>query len=447
MTKKAYRLVSEGMRFLGTDIWRIRVDTIPWRKALYIRPLRVVSLAIRAFNEDQCMFRASALTFYSLLSIVPVLAMAFGIAKGFGFQEALERQLYDSFYGHEEVIENVTVFANSMLDSTKGGLIAGVGVLVLFWTVIRVLGNVESAFNHILSFSRSRNLGRKISDYMATMFICTVLLVLSSALNVVIKTQVTSAVQSFSMLGSVSPAIFFFMKLLPYCAIWLLFTFLYMFLPNGKISLKYGLPAAIAAGTLFQLFQWAYLSFQFGVAKYNAIYGSFAALPLFLIWLQISWLIVLFGAELLFSIKNERAYEFSSDCSRLSYRSKQALMLHVVYFIVRNFCQGKPPVGLQQIISNLKIPQSLAEQILEVLTKAGVVSEICIREGGGMRAYQPAQDVNLFTIRYVIDKLEQQGGHEMPVPPNRDLEKIKEKLDQLHALEASADANVLLKDV
>jgi len=446
MRNRANKLISGGMRFFGEDLWRIRLDAIPWWKAVYIRPLRVVLLGFRAFNEDQCMFRASALTFYSLLSIVPVLAMAFGIAKGFGFQEALERQLQESFYGQEEIIENVTVFANSMLESTKGGLIAGVGVLVLFWTVIRVLGNIESAFNHILNFPKSRSMGRKVSDYMATMFICTILLISSSALTVVIKSQVTTAVQSFSILGSVSPAIFFVMKLLPYCAIWLLFTFLYMFLPNGKVSWKFGLPAAIAAGTLFQLFQWAYVSFQFGVTKYNAIYGSFAALPLFLVWLQISWLIVLFGAELLFSIKNESDYEFAPDFSRISYRLKKTVMLQVVHFLVKRFCRGAPPVTAAQMVEALKVPKSLLQQILMEVKAAGIVSEICPDEGGA-RAYQPAQNVDLFTVKYVIDKVEQQGVNHVPVLSGTDFENIKESLNGLERFAEKASTNVLLKEI
>lgn len=446
MRNKANKLISKGMRFFGEDLWRIPLDAVPWWKALYIRPLRILLLSFRAFNEDQCMFRASALTFYSLLSIVPVLAMAFGIAKGFGFQETLERQLHESFYGHQEVIDNVTVFANSMLESTKGGLMAGVGVLVLFWTVIRVLGNIESAFNHILNFSRSRSMGRKVSDYMATMFICTVLLVLSSAVTVVIKSQVTSAVESFSILGSVSPAIFFLLKLLPYCAIWLLFTFLYMFLPNGKISLKFGLPAAIGAGTLFQLFQWAYVSFQIGVTKYNAIYGSFAALPLFLVWLQISWLIVLFGAELLFSIKNEEDYEFAPDFSEISYRLKMTILLQVVHFLVKQFCRGAPPVTSARIVEALKIPKSLLEQILMEIRAAGIVSEIR-PDKGGARAYQPAQDVDLFTVKYVVDRVEQQGIDQVPVLLGPDFEKIKECLDSRNGFAQKATANVLLKEI
>lgn len=446
MRNKANKLISGGMRFFGEDIWRIPIDAIPWWKVLYIRPLRIVLLGFRAFNEDQCMFRASALTFYSLLSIVPVLAMAFGIAKGFGFQETLERQLHESFYGHEEVIDNVTVFANSMLESTKGGLIAGIGVLVLFWTVIRVLGNIESAFNHILNFPKSRSFGRKVSDYMATMFICTVLLILSSTLTVVIKSQVTTAVESFSILGSVSPAIFFLMKLLPYCAIWLLFTFLYMFLPNGKISLKFGLPAAIAAGTLFQLFQWGYLSFQIGVTKYNAIYGSFAALPLFLVWLQISWLIVLFGAELLFSIQHEKDYEFAPDFSEISYRLKKTMMLQVVHFLVKRFCRGDPPVTPAQIVEALKVPKPLLQQILMEIKAAGVISEICPHKGG-VRAYQPAQDVDLFTVKYVIDKVEQHGINHVPMLSGPDFEKIKESLNGLDGFSEKASANVLLKNI
>ena len=446
MKNKANKLISEGMRFFGEDIWRISLDAIPWWKTLYIRPLRIVLLGFRAFNEDQCMFRASALTFYSLLSIVPVLAMAFGIAKGFGFQETLERQLHESFYGHEEVIDNVTVFANSMLESTQGGLIAGVGVLVLFWTVIRVLGNIESAFNYILNFPKSRSFGRKVSDYMATMFICTLLLILSSTLTVVIKSQVTTAVQSFSILGSVSPAIFFLMKLLPYCAIWLLFTFLYMFLPNGKISLKFGFPAAIAAGTLFQLFQWASLSFQIGVTKYNAIYGSFAALPLFLVWLQISWLIVLFGAELIFSIQHEKDYAFESDAKEISYRLKRTMMLQVVHFLVKCFCRGDPPVTKARIVEALKMPKSFLEQILTEIRAAGIVSEICPHKGDD-RAYQPARDVDLLTVKYVIDKVEQRGINHSSTPSGPDFERIKGCLDSMDDFAEKASANVLLKDI
>ncbi len=438
--------IAQGIRFFGEGIWKKPVDTLPGWKVLHIRGLRVISLAVRSFNEDQCMFRASALTFYSLLSIVPVLAMAFGIAKGFGFEKALEHQLHDSFYGHEEVVQKVTVFANSMLESTKGGLIAGIGVLILFWTVIRVLGNVESAFNQIMGFPESRSFGRKVIDYMATMVICTFLLILSSTLTVVIKSQVTSAVESITILGTVSPVIFFLLKLLPYCAIWVLFTFLYMFLPNGRISWKYGLSAAITAGTLFQLFQWAYVSFQIGVTRYNAIYGSFAALPLFLIWLQISWLIVLFGAEFLFSLKNERDYELASDVASISDRQKKIMTLWVVHFLVKRFCEGAPPVTLEQMSKALHFPETVLERILMKTKAAGIVSEIC-PDKETARAYQPAQHVDLLTLKYVIDKVEHQGVDDTPVYTDPDYKKIRDGLDDLDGAAQKASANLLLKEI
>lgn len=446
MRDRANRLIAQGIRFFGEDIWKIPLDALPRWKAFHIRTLRIVLLAFRAFNEDQCIFRASALTFYSLLSIVPVLAMAFGIAKGFGFEKALQHQLQESFYGHEEVIQKITVFANTMLESTKGGLIAGVGVLILFWTVIRVLGNVEGAFNQILNFPESRSLGRKVSDYMATMVICTFLLILSSTLTVVIKSHVTSAVESFSILGTVSPVIFFLLKLLPYCVIWLLFTFLYMFLPNGKISWKFGLPAAIATGTLFQLFQWGYVSFQIGVTRYNAIYGSFAALPLFLAWLQISWLIVLFGAELLFSIQNQNDYQFAPDYSEISYRQKKIMMLQVVHLLVKRFSQGAPPVTSDQIAKALNVPKSLLKRILAKTKAAGIVSEIC-PDKETTRAYQPACNVDLLTVKFVVDKVERHGIDGISNFSGPEFEKIRDLLKELDEFAEKASANVLLKEI
>jgi membrane protein len=442
MRDRTKRLVSRGMRFLGEDIWKMPLEGLPPLKVLYLRTMRVVLLAFRAFNEDQCVFRASALTFYSLLSIVPVLAMAFGIAKGFGFEKALERQLHQSFYGHEEVIQNITVFANSMLETTKGGLIAGVGVLILFWTVIRVLGNVESAFNHILNFSASRSFARKVSDYMATMLIGTFLLILSSTLTVVIKSQVTSAVQSFTILGSVSPVIFFLLKLLPYCVIWLLFMFLYMFLPNGRINWKLVLPAAVMAGTLFQLFQWAYVSFQIGVTRYNAIYGSFAALPLFLVWLQISWLIVLFGAEFLFAIQNEKEYEVALDPLEFSYRQKKVMMLQVVHFLVKRFTLGAHPPTAEEISKDLNVPRTLLNSILEETKDAGIVSETC-SEKGGVPAYQPAIDPELLTVKRVVDSVEKAGEHEFMTQ----FAQIENRLNELDDITRKAPANVRLKEI
>jgi len=318
--------LTEKVRSFSSDIWRMRTSELPPLKAIWIRAVRIGMLAIEGFQKDNCMFRASALTFYSLLSIVPVLAMAFGFAKGFGFEKSLERQLYERFQGQEEVFSQATNFANSLLENTKGGLIAGIGILLLFWTIIRVLGNIESAFNRIWRIKKARGIGRKISDYLSAMLICPVLFIVSSTATVVVTSLVRLVVEKISVLGTIGPAIFFILQWLPFAVMWILFTFVYLFMPNGKIQFKSGLFAGVVGGTLYQIFQNVYVAFQIGVAQYNAIYGSFAALPLFLVWLQVSWMIVLFGAEISYAHQNEQTFEFEPDRLKLSEGYKQLVM-------------------------------------------------------------------------------------------------------------------------
>ena len=297
-------MIRNILQFITTDIWRIRLKDIPRARSFFLKLLRIIILAVRGFDEDRCQLRASALTFYSLLSIVPVVAIIFGIAKGFGFQEGLEKELLDKFSEHQAVLVQVMEFAKSLLETTKGGLIAGIGLAVLFWTVIKVLGSIENSFNNVWGVKKSRPWSRKFTDYMSVLLIAPILFILSSSLMVFITSQVTFITEKFALLGYFSSLIFFLLKLLPYCIVWILFTFIYIFMPNTKVRFTSGLVGGIVAGTIYQLVQWGYIAFQVGVAKYNAIYGSFAALPLFLVWLQLSWLVVLFGAEICFSHQN-----------------------------------------------------------------------------------------------------------------------------------------------
>jgi membrane protein len=439
-------MIAKIKQYVKTDIWRIHSRELPRRKASWIRLLRISVLSVRGFNEDKCGFRASALTFYSLLSIVPFLAMAFGVAKGFGLERSLEKQLLTRFQGQEEVIVKVMEFARSFLETARGGVITGVGVFLLFWATIRVLGNIEDSFNHIWEIPKPRNFARKISDYLSAMLICPLLLIVSGATTVLIKSQVESAVQKIPVIGAMSPAIFFTLGLAPYFVIWVLFTFIYMFMPNTKINLRSGIFAGIVAGTVYQLFQWGYLSFQIGVAKYNAIYGSFAALPLFLVWLQISWMVVLFGAEISFAHQNEETYEFEPDCSTVSYAFKRLLTLRVAHLLVKDFSQGGNPLTAAQVSRSLEIPIRLVHELLHELVGSKIVSAICSDEGREV-AYQPARKTDLFTIKYVIDSLEQRGSNNIPIDRSEELERLSECLKAFGEVIEKLPANMLLKDI
>lgn len=432
--------------FLKTDIWRIRSSDLPRRKSLLIEQLRIVLLSLRGFHEDKCQLRASALTFYSLLSIVPVAAMAFGIAKGFGFEKALENQLLEKLQGQEEVVTRIISFAHSLLETTRGGVIAGAGVAVLFWTVIKLLGNIENSFNYIWGIKRPRGLGRKFSDYLSVMIICPVLLIMSGSITVVIASQVKLVTQKIALLGVISPVIFLILKLLPYCVIWILFTFIYIFMPNTKVNLKSGILAGIVAGTIYQIVQWGYINLQIGVARYGAIYGSFAALPLFLVWLQVSWLIVLFGAEISFAHQNVETYEFEPDCLRASHSFKKLLALRIAQLCVKNFVKGEKPWTASQISQALDIPIRLVRQIIYELVDSGIISETKEEENKDV-AYQPARDIEVFTVKNVIDMLEGRGTDNIPVAQSKELDRLSDSLKIFAEAVEKSPANMALKDI
>jgi membrane protein len=439
-------MFAKWMRFLRTDIWRMRLKDHPPAKSFVIRLVRIIVLAVRGFDENKCKFKASALTFFSLLSIVPIIAVMFGIAKGFGLQNQVEQQITAKMEGQEEVVRKIIDFANSLLANANGGIIAGIGVAFLFWTIISVLSNIENSFNDIWGVVKARSFARKFSDYLSTMLICPILLVISGSMTIFVSSQVKSIIAEFPVLQNFGPAFWLPLKLLPYVSLWLAFTFLFLFIPNTKVRFKSAIIGAIVAGTVFQIVQWAYINFQIGVAKYGAIYGSFAALPLFLIWFQTSWLIVLFGAEVSFAHQNVETYEFEPDCLSVSHSFKTLLSLLITQHIVQKFCAGEKPADAAQLSHVLDIPVRLVRQILYELGESGVLSEVR-KNGDKELAYQPAVDIDKVTVKFVLDRLEHRGTADIPVIKSREFDKLSDCLKHLGEAVEKSSANVLLKSL
>ena len=440
------QLIQRAADFIKQDIWRIRRTSLSPGKSFFLNLVRVLLLSIRGFDEDKCQLRASALTFYSLVSIVPIAAMAFGIAKGFGLEKILEEQLRNKLVGHEDILANVIQFSNALLANTKGGLIAGVGVVVLFWAVIKVLGQIEYSFNDIWGVKDKRPLGRMFSDYLSLMLVGPVILILSGGTTVFITVQVGLIMEKFSVLGSFSPLIFFLLKLLPYTLLWFLFTFLYIFMPNTKVELSAALIAGIIAGTIFQIVQWIYITFQIGVVQYNAIYGSFAALPLFLAWLQLSWLIVLYGAELSFAYQNVDTYEFEPDALQASHRLRTLLSLQVTHHVITTFIKGDKPLTAPEISHQLDIPIRFVNEILFELSKSNILSKAEIEENGE-HGYQPARDVNLLTINYVIEAMEKRGLNNIPFTQAPEFAALSASIDAFGKTIEKLPENRLIKEL
>ena len=432
--------------FIRVDIWRIRLDDLPFGKSFLIKQLRIIILAFRGYDEDRCLLRASSLTFYTLLSVVPVVAMFFGVAKGFGFEKRLEKQLFERFPGQEEILGQVISFANSLLEQTKGGLIAGVGLLVLFWSVLKVLGHIEMALNDIWEIKQQRSWGRKFSDYLSIMLIAPILVLMSGSATVFITTQVTQIAQKVELLGVISPLISFLLKFAPYVLIWALFTILYIIMPNTKVNLRAGLLGGVVAGTLYQIAQGIYISFQIGAARYHAIHGSFAALPLFLMWVQISWWIVLFGAELSFANQNVDTYEYEPDSLKVSPGFKKLLTLQIAHLLIKKFANGDKPLTDIQISDQLAMPIRLVHSILFDLVASDLVSEIRTKADKEF-AYQPARDINKMTIQYVLQALDHKGTEDIPVSKTDDYQALSEALQDFSESMQESTANKLLKDI
>lgn len=394
----------------------------------YKKFIKVIGFAIKGFRDDRCNLRASSLTLFTLLSIVPVMAMAFGIAKGFGFQEFLEKRVLELFAGQEEVIQTVLSFSTNLLEKTKGGLMAVLGVLVLFYTLIKLIGHIENAFNKIWWVKDDRPLIRKFTDYIAISITAGILVIFSSSANIFITAYLAKFLSYIVLPPNIEKLISLGFNTFPFLPIWILFIFFYLFIPNKKIDIKAALAGGLIAGTIFQIAQIAYLKFQVGVSNYNAIYGSFAALPLFLIWLQASWAIFLFGAEVAFSWENTEALESQGiEYGRISIRIRKLIVLRIVHFCVNRFATGEKPPADIEIAAEIKIPLKIVKVLLEKLVDCSILLEVVGPNGNG---YVPASDIEYMTILTVLTAFEQRGDKIVTVGGTIEFEAFEESLDE-----------------
>lgn len=263
---------------------------------------RVSWAAIQGYNADDCSYKASALTFYTLLSVVPILAIAFGIATSIGLEHYLEKGVSDRLSDQPELAHKIIAFSYSALKQTRGGIIAAVGIIGLVWTSVQLFGTIEYSFNIIWHIKKGRSYARQARDYLIALIFCSIFFVISSTFTLFTISVINKVAEQNTLIKFISSYLLLAFGLSPLIINWLLLSFIYIFMPNAKIPWKPALIAAFVASLIYQIVQWVYIHFQIGVASYGAIYGSFAALPLFLIWINTSWAIVLGGAELAYHL-------------------------------------------------------------------------------------------------------------------------------------------------
>lgn len=433
--------IKNATHFARVDIWRMPLKDLPPRKTFLIRQLRILVLALRGFREDKVLLRAPALTFYSMFSIVPIAALAFGIAKGFGLEMYVERQMQLALAGREEVYTWVMEIIDSFFRETSGGAVAVGGLSILLYTITMLLVNIEDSFNEIWQVRKSRSWSRKFSDYFAMMFIAPLFFIIAGVATVFLNTQIQEAGDTLF-----SPVLLFMVQTIPYLMLWMVFTLLYMIMPNTNVKFSSAVVAGIFAGTIFQLVQWGYVAFQIGAARYGAIYGSFAALPLLLLWMQVSWIVVLFGAELAFANQNVENYEYEAESKNISPLNKKILALYIMHLLIQRFRAGEKPLSSEGISTHLHIPNSLVRIILNDLESVRLVNDTPLdhaKESG----YQPAMDINSVTIQIVIEKLEQTGMDVLIAKPSEILDTLKSSIRGFSSMIEKSDKNRLLTEI
>ena len=431
--------------FIKEDIWLLHEQKLPLFKSTLIKSLKIIILSVQGFSRDLCPLRASALTLYSILSIVPIIAMLFGIAKGFGFETMLEQQLLEHAPDQDTLVIQLISFAQNLLESTKGGVIAGIGIVVLFWTIINVIGNIEESFNFIWKIGKGRSISRKFSDYLSLMLLAPVLLIAASSMTVFLKTKITWLITVIHLPEFGTWLVLRGLSLSPLMLMIVLFAFTFIFMPNHKINYRAGIIAAIVTGILYHLSQWAYLSLQIGASSYNAIYGSFAALPLFVVWLQVGWMIVLLGCEVAFFLQNYEIYRNNNRFSDLSFSLKKVIALQITHLIIKNFIQLDKPLTATEIATKLVVPIAVIQPVLLNLIASHIIVEFKDPDEVNDEVYQPAVDINRLSIAYIINSLEQCGQNHLPDINQEQL--FMNAVNNFRILMEASEQNCLLKDI
>ena len=418
-----------------------REDINEWRNPVVrwlVQQYRLLFYTARGLVEHGTLVRSAALTFYTLMSLVPLLALVFAVVKGFGLADGLVENLYELFPQHPETVDYIVGFAENALARTQGGVVAAVGLVMLFWAVIRVFGSIENAFNNIWEVKVERSIARQWTDYIAVVMIVPVLWILANAVGNYIE-QVLGLYDKwyFTTLSRLASMV----------VIWTMFTLLYLIIPNARVRFQSALMAGIVAGTIFLLFQWGYVYVQRWMTSYNAVYGSFAALPLFLIWMQTSWEILLFGGELSFAYQNISRFAEERESLRISYDQRRKVLLAVMILVARNFRDHGGTLPTDEIRKRLGLPTRIVNDILFQLVQAGQL--IAVRSGDGERevAFAPAHDLSSTTVYGILEAVERTGQTTLDLEQTPELARMNREVETLKEEILHSPNNVRLTDL
>lgn len=388
--------------FLNVGIWKIAEDDKKRPSLFLLDCIRKFYLAVRFFIERGHFNYASSLAFSTMLAIVPVAAVIFAVARGFGLDDYIAQSLRTALESQPQAAAAIIDFAQSYLAHAKSGIIIGIGLVFMLYSVLSLINNVEIVFNDIWQVKEKRSPARVIIDYTALLFFVPVGIIIISGFNIFIYT-IARHFEAYFLLSSATR---FFIKLLTFVLMSGVFTSLYVFMPNTKVKFSKVVVPGTIAGVAMLLLQFFYIHSQIFLTSYNAIYGSFAALPLFMLWILASWYICLFCAELSYMNQYMDHYAFLVSTEDLSHERRLAMSAVLLSAICRRFADGQRPYTAMELAEITGIPIRITKDLLYVLIAVNLITENSGSTNEQETMFQPAQDIANITVGKMVELLE-----------------------------------------
>lgn len=427
--------------FVQYDLWRhSRADFSNRHKRVRYKLLQTIILVVRGFRDKDLNVRANALTYSLLFAIVPIIAVILAIARGFGFEQVIEMKLNESFLGETNLVPTIMEWVDRYLQTAQGGVFLGIGLLVLLWAVYSFFRMVETSFNGIWNVRQSRSFGRQFANYLAILFLVPVLIIVTSGLSLLLGSAASNP-----LIQAIEPLRRWTLRILPFVVASGIFTWMYIAIPNTKVRFSAAVVPGVLVGVLFQLIQMLSTYLMMFFTRTSVVYGAFAAIPLVLIWLHISCLLLIVGAELGFAIQNNEMFAYERDLQHMSRRYKDYVMLYLLTIIIRRFEQDEIPLTAHELAQQNQLPIRLVSQLLSRLEETHIVREVYVEDKEDT-TYVPALDTHRITVGMVLDRVSAQGTEQFLRNTPPEMQQFWEQYKRIVLAHPSLD-NILVSEL
>ncbi len=399
-------------------------------KALFIKTLRLLNVAFHELQNGQLTLRAMGLVYFTLLSIVPVLAISFSILKAFGVHNEAEPYLREFLAPLGSKGEEITSRVIGFVENMRAGALGSLGFVVLLYTVISVIQKTEEAFNYIWRVKRPRTFMRQFSDFISIVLIGPVLMF--SAIGITVSFMSSTVMKYITSFGPIGFAFYYLFKILPFVITCCVFTFIYILLPNTKVRFGSAMTGGIIAGILWEFAGWGFASFVVTSLSYDIVYSGFAALILFMMWLYLSWLVLLIGAQLSFYHQYPQTLAVKKGTLILSGRLRMKITFLIMYHIGHNSLNDRKPWTLNSLVEQLNLPVDVVQEVITRLEQ----NNLLLETGDGPPAYVLARDIGKISQKEIFNAA-WTGDREILFPIEREMLPVPWVEDIINSLEAA----------